>query len=137
MALVVDCSVTMAWCFEDEVTPYAEAVLDRLRDEEAVVPAIWPLEVANVLLVAERHQRIREAQTVRFTQLLQSLPITIEGESLPGALGAILSLGRECGLSAYDAAYLEVAARRGLAFATQDKRLIAAARRLGVPLFTV
>lgn len=137
MALVVDCSVTMAWCFEDEVTPYAEAVLDRLRDEEAVVPAIWPLEVANVLLVAERHQRIREAQTVRFTQLLQSLPITIEGESLPGALGAILSLGRECGLSAYDAAYLEVAARRGLAFATQDERLIAAARRLGVPLFTV
>ena len=66
---VVDANVTMAWCFEDEVTDDTEAVLDRLRSEQAIVPAIWPLEVANVLLVAERRGRISEAQINRFIRL--------------------------------------------------------------------
>ena len=62
MALVVDCSVTMSWCFRDEATRYTEDVFDRLRGEPAVVPAIWPLEVANTLLVAERRGRITGAE---------------------------------------------------------------------------
>ncbi|HEY5230790.1 MAG TPA: type II toxin-antitoxin system VapC family toxin, partial [Galbitalea sp.] len=59
---VIDTSLAMAWCFEDEATPPTEAVLDRLREDQAVVPAIWPLEIANVLLVAERRGRLTEAQ---------------------------------------------------------------------------
>ena len=134
MAFVVDASVALAWCFEDEATPYAESVLDRLQQIEAVVPAIWPLEVANVLLTAERRQRLTEAQTVRLAQLLRGLPITIDTEGLTQALGSTLSLGREYGLSAYDTSYLELAMRQGLSLATQDAALRQAAARVGVPL---
>ena len=134
MAFVVDASVALAWCFEDEATPYAESVLDRLQQTEAVVPAIWPLEVANVLLTAERRQRLSEAQTVRLAQLLRGLPITIDTEGLTQALGSTLSHGREYGLSAYDTSYLELAMRQGLSLATQDADLREAAARAGVPL---
>jgi len=134
MAFVVDASVALAWCFEDEATPYAESVLDRLQQTAAVVPAIWPLEVANVLLTAERRQRLTEAQTVRLAQLLRGLPITIDTEGLTQALGSTLSLGREYGLSAYDTSYLELAMRQGLSLATQDAALREAAARAGVPL---
>lgn len=75
MAFVVDASVALAWCFEDEVTPYAESVLDCLQQNEAVVPAIWPLEAANVLLMAGRRQCLTEAQTARLAQVLPGLPI--------------------------------------------------------------
>ena len=134
MAFVVDASVALAWCFEDEATPYAESVLDRLQQTEAAVPSIWPLEVANVLLTAERRQRLTEAQTVRLAQLLRGLPITIDTEGLTQALGSTLSLGREYGLSAYDTSYLELAMRQGLSLATQDAALREAAARAGVPL---
>ena len=134
MAFVVDASVALAWCFEDEATPYAESVLDRLQQTEAVVPAIWPLEIANVLLTAQRRQRLTEAQTVRLAQLLRGLPITIDTEGLTQALGSTLSLGREYGLSAYDTSYLELAMRQGLSLATQDAALRQAAARAGVPL---
>jgi predicted nucleic acid-binding protein len=69
---VIDSSVAMAWCFEDEASDATDAVLDRLNEECAVVPAIWPLEVANVLLVAERRGRLSEAQASRFLELLSS-----------------------------------------------------------------
>ena len=134
MAIVMDASVTMAWCFEDEATPYTEAVLDLLRNTGAVVSAVWPLEVANVLLVGERRQRLTPARTARFVQLLQSLPITVDTEVLTRALGPVLALAREPGLTAYDATYLELAMREGLPLATQDAQLSAAATRLGVPL---
>ena len=134
MAFVVDASVALAWCFEDEANPYAESVLDRLQQTEAVVPAIWPLEVGNVLLIAERRQRLTEAQTARLVQLLRGLPITIDTEGLTQALGPTLSLGREYGLSAYDTSYLELAMRQGLSLATQDVDLREAAVRAGVPL---
>ncbi len=136
MAFVMDASVTMAWCFEDEATPYTESVLERLRVEEAEVPAIWSLEVANVLLVAERRRRLTESQTVRFTEILLALPVNVDTEAKERCLGPILSLGREFALSAYDAAYLELAARRGLALATCDEGLKSAAAQMGVPLLS-
>lgn len=71
---VMDASVTLAWAFEDEVTPYTEAVLDKLTRSRAVVPALWPLEVGNALVVAERRGRLKEADTVRFLTLLRQLP---------------------------------------------------------------
>ncbi|MBI5117797.1 type II toxin-antitoxin system VapC family toxin, partial [Candidatus Poribacteria bacterium] len=71
----------MAWCFEDEGNAYAEAVLETLESCEAVVPSIWPLEVGNILLVAERKKRLSEADVVRFLALLSNLPIMVEQES--------------------------------------------------------
>ncbi len=124
----------MAWCFEDEVNAYSEAVLDRLRETEAVVPAIWPLEVANVLLLAERRRRLTEAQTAHFIQLLKALPIRVEESDITRVLGSVLAIGRSHGLSAYDAAYLDVGARQGLPLATQDARLRTAATRAGVTI---
>lgn len=129
---VVDNSVVMAWCFEDEASAYTEGVLDRLRETQALVPAIWPLEVANVLLIAERRDRLNEAQTAHFAQLLQLLPILVEEADVARILGSVLAVGRAHSLSAYDAAYLELAARQGLALATQDDRLRKAAGNAGV-----
>jgi predicted nucleic acid-binding protein len=121
----------MAWCFEDEADGYADAILGKLESAEAVVPSLWPLEVANVLLVGERRKRLSEASSSRFVELLRSLPITIDEETSRRAMGAILSL------SAYDAAYIELAMREGLALATLDKRLASAASQSGVPLLDI
>ncbi len=132
MAFVLDASVTMAWCFEDEVTPYSEEVLDSLSETTAIVPTLWWLEVANVLLVGERRQRLTQAQSARFTELLTALPIETAQEQ--DAFAPLLALGREHKLSAYDASYLSLASRLGLPLATSDDKLREAARRIGVPL---
>lgn len=134
-SMVIDSSVTMAWCFEDESSALADAVLDRLSDAEAWVPALWPLEVANVLLVAERRSRLTPADSARFVELLAGLPILIDEGSHRRALGAVLACGRELGLSAYDAAYLELAMRRGAEMATADEKLRVACRESGIPVF--
>ena len=73
---VLDCSVTMAWCFDDEATPYTEGVRDSLADMRAVVPSLWPLEVANATIVGERRKRLDEARSTRFFALLSGLPIS-------------------------------------------------------------
>lgn len=120
---VLDASVTMAWCFPDEVTAYTEGVLDQLRQTGALVPLIWPLEVANVLVIAERRQRLVEVQTVRFVQLLHSLPIAVSDDSVDHVLGRVLELARLHKLSSYDAVYVELAVRKGLPLATNDRRI--------------
>lgn len=122
----------MAWCFEDEAGTYTEGVLDQLRETQALVPVIWPLEVANVLLIAERRDRLSEAQAAHFAQLLQTLPILVEEADVARVLGPVLAVGRAHRLSAYEAAYLELAARHGLPLATQDARLRKAASNAGV-----
>lgn len=131
---VIDCSVVMAWCFVDEADEYADSVLDMLASAEAVAPSIWALEVANVLLVGERRNRLKEADSARFIELLRELHITADNETADHALREILSIGREQGLSSYDAAYLELAMRHGLALATRDDALRRAAKKFGVRL---
>jgi len=131
---VLDTSVTMAWCFPDEETPETRDLFTRMRTSAAIVPAVWPLEVANVLLIGERRQRLTQAQVVQFIQLLQTLAITVDTGMATDALNPMVALGRNHDLSAYDAAYLELAMRWGLPLATQDARLRAAATRAGVPL---
>lgn len=132
MPFVLDASVAMAWCFEDETTPATEAALDRLVDDLAVVPAVWELEIANVLLVGERRGRLTESQVTRFVALLSTLPINLDAVSAP--ITTTLAVGRRHGLSSYDAAYLVLAEREGLPLATQDRALRAAARTAGVEL---
>jgi predicted nucleic acid-binding protein len=133
--LVVDCSVTMAWCFEDECDELADAVLDRLADGEAWVPSLWPLEVANVLVAAERRRRLTAADSSRFVELLLSLPIVVDERSHERALSQVLAAARQLGISVYDASYLELAMRLGAALATRNSQLRAAAAAAGVPLF--
>jgi len=131
---VLDNSVVMAWCFEDEVSEYADATLECLEGGEAVVPSIWPLEVGNVLLAAERKGRLGKADVVRFLELIGNLPITVEQESPERMLTDIIALARDVRLSTYDASYLDLAMRSGLPIATQDISLIKAATECGVPL---
>ena len=133
--IVLDCSVTMAWCFEDECDDYADAVLDGLAEARGVVPSIWALEVANVLVVAEQRGRLKEADASRFVELLRSLPIAIEEIPPDRALGSVLSLAREYELSSYDAAYLELAMRTGAPLASRDEGLRAACSTSGASLF--
>lgn len=135
---VLDCSVTMAWFFEDEATKYTQALLDALADEEmAVVPSLWLLEVTNILLVGERRGRNTIEQSRDFWETLQALPIEIEGYSLEQCSGSIYDLARTHNLSAYDASYLDLAQRRSLPLATLDKHLMVAVKACGVSLWTM
>ena len=131
---VLDASVALAWCLADETSVPADRALDRLATDEAVVPAIWPLEVANGLRSAERRGRITIADGAHVRQLLLSLPIHIEVVDLAAALTEVADLARTFDLSAYDAAYLALAARRGLPMATADDRLVYACTQAGVEL---
>jgi len=130
MPVVIDTSLTMAWCFEDEATNDTEVILDRLLEDEAIVPPLWQFEVTNVLLVAERQSRITEAQAARFLDLLTQLPIRIDDSMIDTS--ALLAAGRRHGLSAYAAAYLVLAERLGVPLATLDGRLATAGRSAGV-----
>ncbi len=131
---VLDNSVVMAWCFEDESNAYADAVLEKLTAARALVPAIWALEVINVLLVAERKNRIKQAESTRFLSLLLQLPIDIEQEMPRTAMPELLTLGRSLSLSSYDLAYLNLALQSGCPLSTLDQKLTAAAAKTGVPL---
>lgn len=131
---VLDCSVTMAWAFDDEDAPRAAGMRDRLDQDIAVVPAIWALEVGNALLMAERRKRISRAESLRFVELLRALPIDVDATPALGGLDSLLSLARQAGVSVYDAGYLDLAASHGLPLATLDKALERAARQIGVAL---
>lgn len=133
-SFVIDNSVVMAWFFEDEASDYTVSVLESLTKYDCIVPSIWPLEVANTLLVGERRGRTTEAKATRFITLLNSLPIQIDLETTKHALLDTLQLARENHLSSYDAAYLELAMREGVPIATQDKALKKAAKKCGVKL---
>ena len=135
MNLVLDASMALAWCFEDEGGDYALQVLDSLRTEEAVVPTLWMLEVSNGLLVAERRDRIDSATVTKFTRLLLSLPVAVDPAERGRAFGETRRLARAHGLTLYDAAYLELGVRMGVPLATLDGALAAAAETEGVPLF--
>jgi predicted nucleic acid-binding protein len=130
--LVVDASLTAAWCFDDEETKYARDVLRRAQDISFVVPAIWPVEMANVLLVNERRKRITASDTMRAVTLFKELAIQVDRAGNLQPFDATLLLARAHGLTAYDASYLELALREGLPIATLDARMCTAATAAGV-----
>ena len=135
---VLDASVAVAWCFDDEATNFTEGVLDLLSDgAEVLVPDIWPLEVANALLVAERRKRIAHAKVTAILARIAGLPISVRRSDPKQAFEQVLPMARQQGLSQYDAAYLELAAREGLALATLDGELRRAAEATGVELLSV
>jgi predicted nucleic acid-binding protein len=129
MAFVLDASIIACWAFQDEDHPGAGLAFHRMRTEEAVVPCLWWFEVRNILVVNERRRRISESDTAAFLLNLSRLRVRLdrlaEGD-------AVLRLARTHRLSAYDAAYLELAQREGLPLATLDADLRKAAAREGV-----
>lgn len=136
-AFVLDASVTLSWCFEDEATPETWALLDSLEEGTAYVPALWLLEVANILICSDRRGRITTAKANDFFATLRTLPIMIEPVEYGPALDRTVTLARIERLTAYDAAYLELAKRMALPIATRDQALREAALRHEVTLCAV
>jgi len=133
VSIVIDASMTLALCFEDEAPPEADRIVDHIARNGAVAPAHWALELANGLVMAERRGRLKPADAASFVELLRSLPIEIDADTAAQALRDTLALARAQRLTSYDAAYLELAMRRGLPLVTLDAPLEAAASRLGTP----
>lgn len=129
---VLDCSIAAAWCFEDETSEVTDSLLERVRDHGAVVPSLWFLEITNVLLQAERRNRITASDVTTQLELLRLLPISVEHSTQVKAFNSIITLARIEGLTSYDAAYLELAIRQGLPLATLDKRLAQAAKNANI-----
>jgi predicted nucleic acid-binding protein len=133
---VLDVSLTCAWCFADEASAEAWALLERLQAAQAHVPSLWLWETGNVLIQAERRSRITSAAIRTFLGLLETLPIAIDQAHLRTAWHDTLALARSHRLTTYDAAYLELALRLGLPLASRDPALNAAASHEGVPLLS-
>jgi predicted nucleic acid-binding protein len=131
-SFVVDNSVVMSWCFKDEANPFVNNVLEWFQEATAYVPSVWPFEVVNVLLAAERRKLISEADSSRFLSLLSQLPIIIQHESPGRTMKDIIGLARAHDLSSYDASYLDLAMKKGLPLATLDKKLRKAAKSVNV-----
>jgi predicted nucleic acid-binding protein len=126
----------MRWCFENTSTPYAEEVLEQLLvGQQAHVPVLWLYEVVSVLAKAQRSASMTADKAHGFLEDIRSLDITVDDESFGHILTDVHRLTVEHGLSGYDAAYLELAIRRGLPLATLDEDLQKAARTTGVELF--
>ncbi len=137
-AFVLDNSVAMRWLLaSDKVSDqrYADSVLRSLADAEAVVPGLWHLEAANVLLGATARGDIEVSDVERFTVQLENLPITVDSLTAHQVFGHTISLARAYRLSSYDAAYLELALREGLPLATLDKYLLKAARKSDIEIY--
>jgi predicted nucleic acid-binding protein len=132
VSFVVDNSVALTWCFEDERTPATAALLEQVGESGAQAPMLWPLEALNGLLVAERRGRLDASQRQRLAGFLRALPITLDVDTASQAWTETARLAGRFGLSAYDAAYLELAQRRDLPLASLDRALRAAATVLGL-----
>jgi predicted nucleic acid-binding protein len=130
---VVDASMALAWCFEDESKDSSDEILHRLLLEGGIAPAHWPLEIANALRFAAGSGRVDEPAISRARMIVLDLPVDVLPVETSTALGLIESARRH-ELTVYDAAYLELAAIRGVGIATLDKRLAAACRNAGVAL---
>ena len=129
----LDSSATLSWAFADEATPAGDALLRALQGGcRAWVPALWHLEVANALLYAKKRGRIDHAGVEIFLAMLQEVEIAVDDQTMLQAWGKMLGLSEAYGLSVYDAAYLELALRRGLPLATLDGLLRAAGAKAGM-----
>ena len=131
MAIVLDVSIAAAWCFPDEQADAAEQALDELPQLGGVIPGIFRYEIRNVLVVNERRGRIDQAGSARFLMRLRDLRLLQDDAHDEDT---VMALARKHGLSAYDAAYLETALRRGDSLATLDRDLANAASTEGVAL---
>jgi predicted nucleic acid-binding protein len=126
----------MTWVIAGERTPETLLQFEILsrQQAEAIVPAIWPEEIANVFLTMERAGKLTAAQVITWTDVLKNLPIEVCSSSIEESLGEVRLLAQAHHLTAYDARYLHLAMQEGLPLATRDKQLLAVARKVGVRL---
>jgi len=134
MSFVLDSSVAITWCFDDERSAATDALLERVVASGACAPSLWPLEVLNVLAMAERRDRIDADRRLRLAGFLHDLPVAIDDETTTQAWVATAQLAARYKLTVYDAAYLELAQRLKLPLATLDKALRVAGEALGLTL---
>ncbi|XLZ69860.1 type II toxin-antitoxin system VapC family toxin [Massilia sp. SR12] len=138
MKLVLDASMILAWQFarQDSLEKAcASRLRDHLADFELMAPAFLHLEVANGLLVAERRGVLTLAQAEEFLQAVDALPLGIEAVSPVLQRRQVLHRARLCGLTVYDASYLDLALRTGAILATFDRQMAAAMRAVGGKVF--
>jgi len=131
MAFVLDNSVVSGWFLTGQSTDYSQAIAARLEVDKALVPALWQLELANVLNTACTKGRLSHAQARQILDALAQLPIEVDDDTPPGQR-QLFELAMRFNVSSYDAAYLELAMRHGLPLATQDEQLKLAAIAAGV-----
>jgi predicted nucleic acid-binding protein len=135
--VVIDASLALAWCFPDGASEYADGVLVALEGRTVMVPPVWALEITNAVLVAERRKRVKQADVRRFVELLGGLTLIEQSQTAIDTVSSVLPLARQYGLSAFDAAYLDVAVRQGAPLATLDSTLEKAGRSAGIKIFRV
>ena len=132
-SMVLDCSSVLAWFFEDERDADALRLMDALAAARAHVPSLWPYEIANALLVAERRGRLKADSIADGMEAMEALDIVVEpGKTIEREL---VELARQNSLSVYDASYLALAMQLKIPLATRDKSLKRAAKAVGVKLF--
>ena len=134
MSFVLDRSVTLSWCFEDERLEATDALLTQVVESGAGAPSLWSLEILNALSMAERRRRINADRRQRLCGFLHDLPVNIDVETASRAWAATSQLAARFKLTLYDADYLELAQRLNLPLATLDKELRVAGRALGIAL---
>ena len=132
--LILDCSIVMAWCFDDESTPETNQIQDRMANEAAVVSGLWYLEISNVLALAEKRKRITSEGSQQFLQLLTVFDIQVDDDAPRRAFGHLLPLCRTHGLTSYEAVYLDLLIRRQIPLASLNDPLRKAATTLGLPV---
>jgi predicted nucleic acid-binding protein len=133
-AIVLDASLALSWALPDEASAYSDALLRRVAASGAVVPGLWLHEISNGLLMAQKRGRCSTAQRVAFIEAVLRLPLEIETPVARAVLDGQAALAERFGLTAYAAAYLDLALRRGASLATQDKAMKSAANKAGVPI---
>jgi len=122
-SIVLDCSVTISWFMDDEKPSISLDILNKISEIGVIVPIIWQLEVANVLLTSERRKRITKEQRQSALYALNELPITIDQSISKHVWNETIELAERYNLSLYDACYLELSLRLGLSLATFDEKL--------------
>lgn len=131
---VLDCSLTMTWLFEDEQTDFSINILEKLKTHKAIVPTIWALEVANVVLLSKEKKRISATKAVSFMDALSLLPIYFDDSTSTRAMHSVFTLAENLQLTIYDAAYLELAMREKIPLYSLDQDLIKAAHKTHVKI---
>lgn len=131
---VIDSSVALAWILPDEQDARTDSLADALESAPACAPALWSLEVGNALLTAQRRKRLTDREAERLFKALEALPIEFDSAPPAKVASAVFALAKKLGLTAYDAAYVELAKRRSLPLATLDSALAEGARKVGVPV---
>lgn len=133
--IVLDASVALTWCFEDETTEASIRLLDEMKRCTIVVPALWHVELANTLVQGAKRGRINDAAIAEFDHLIRDLTVQTDHGPSQSGLAPLVNLARRHGLSAYDALYLELAMRLNATLATHDTALRRAAEAAGVTVF--